>query len=166
MDLDQKKEQFSNAFIHAAAGAAGFAISKPSLDEDSIDWTISKRGGGGTLRSPKLDLQLKSTAATEVLKEKFVHYPLKVKNYEELRHENVQVARILVLVLIPPDLEQWMEQTEEKLTLRSCAYWMSLRGFAPTTHNSTVTVHLPREQRFDAKSLAAIMTRIGNRELP
>jgi len=32
------------------------------VDEDSIDWQLATAGGQGTLRSPRLDLQLKCTA--------------------------------------------------------------------------------------------------------
>src|ERR1035438_9530389 len=92
VDINQKKEQYSNAFVHAAAAVAGFATSKPSVDDDSIDWTISQRGGGGTLRSPKLDVQLKCTEVAN-FNERCLKYPLPVKNYNELRPDNVQVPR-------------------------------------------------------------------------
>jgi hypothetical protein len=58
MDLNARKEQFSNAFLFAVAAVAGCSVAKPSVDNDSIDWTISNR----LPRRPKLDVQLKCTA--------------------------------------------------------------------------------------------------------
>jgi hypothetical protein len=43
---------------------------------------------------------LKSTARN-LMDTRFIRYPLPVKNYEDLRHENYQVPRILVVVVMP-----------------------------------------------------------------
>jgi Domain of unknown function (DUF4365) len=165
VDINQKKEQYSNAFVHAAAAVAGFATSKPSVDDDSIDWTISQRGGGGTLRSPKLDMQLKCTEVAN-FNEHCLKYPLPVKNYNELRPDNVQVPRILVVVTVPRNVEDWLLLKEDVLSLKNCAYWVSLRGDEPTENVETVTVELPRTQRFDPTALRQIMDRISNGDLP
>jgi hypothetical protein len=165
MDLNQKKEQFSNAFIHAIAAVAGYATAKPSVDDDSIDWTVSQKGGNGALRSPKLDLQLKCTGNPD-FDEDNLRFPLVVKNYDELRPDNVQVPRILVVVTVPMDITEWLILDEGSLALRHCAYWLSLRGRPATQNEETVTVHLPRIQRFDPAALAQIMNRIGNGDPP
>src|SRR5581483_7510794 len=69
MDLSQKKQEFSNAYVKAVAAVCGYATHQPSVDDDSVDLGIAARGGGGTVRSPKLDLQLKCTARHLVGKE-------------------------------------------------------------------------------------------------
>ncbi len=60
--LNQMKEQFSHAYVKAVAAVAGFAWYKPSVDDDSIDLGLAQRGGGGTTRSPRLEIQLKCHA--------------------------------------------------------------------------------------------------------
>ncbi len=62
MHEDQQKEQFSRAYVQAVAACAGFAWSVPSVDDDSIDMTLSQTGGRGTIRSPRLDVQIKCKA--------------------------------------------------------------------------------------------------------
>jgi hypothetical protein len=49
--------------------------------------------------------------------------------------------------------------SEEKLCLRHCGYWLSLAGQPDTENTTTVTVHLPRQQRFDSEALDMLMTR-------
>lgn len=165
LDAKQQKEQYSNAFIHAAAAVAGFATAKPSVDDDSIDWTLSQRGGTGAIRSPKLDVQLKCTEIATLL-ETDVRYRLDLKNYDELRPTNVQTPRILVVVLVPEDMGTWFLMDETTLALRSCAYWYSLRGMPPTANLDNITLHIPRVQRFDAIALSQMMARIGQGNPP
>ena len=165
LDPSLMKEQFSEAYIKAVVSVAGLIMSKPSLDIDSIDWTISQRGGGGTTRSPRLDVQLKCTSRN-VLGQVNITFPLVLKNYDDLRHENYQVPRILVVVIVPTDPETWLKQDETALAMNHCGYWLSLRGCPPTTSTSTVNVHLPRTQQFTVNALTDIMSRIGRQELP
>lgn len=37
MEISQRKEQFSRAYVLAVAAAAGYAWYQPSVDDDSID---------------------------------------------------------------------------------------------------------------------------------
>lgn len=165
MDLSAQKEQFSRAYVQAVAAVTGFAWSVPSVDDDSIDMTLSDRGGRGTLRSPKLDLQLKCHASLAPTEPTF-SFPIKIKNYDDLRDESVMVPRILVVVLVPERVEEWMSHSEESLALRRCGYWVSLHGLPPTTNTSTVSIEIPRVQCFDPENLAQIMDRIRSGDLP
>ncbi len=92
MELNRQKEQFGNAFIHAAAAAAGLATCRPGVDEDSVDWIIHQSGGSGTIRSPRLEVQLKCTACPEGDTEGF-RYPLGTKNYRDLIRVDLLVPR-------------------------------------------------------------------------
>lgn len=165
MDPQKQKEEFSNAFIQAAAAVAGFSLSKPVPDDDSIDWCLHDRGGRGTIRSPRLELQLKCTGSPD-FSEEALRFPLEVGNYNDLVPTNVMVPRILVVVTVPNAIGDWLVLDEAGLLLRSCAYWVSLRGWPPSANDFSVTVRLPRTQRFDGAALAAIMDRVRNSELP
>jgi hypothetical protein len=59
MHIDQRKEQFSRAYVHAVASVAGFSLASPVVDDDSVDVIFCSRGKGGTLRAPRLEAQLK-----------------------------------------------------------------------------------------------------------
>jgi hypothetical protein len=165
MDENQQKEQFSNAYFRAVVATAGYNVYKPEVDDDSVDWGMSVRGGKGTLRSPKVELQLKCTSQ-DVVREDHIAYPLPVKNYHDLRHTDYQVPRILVVVVVPKDVNSWLVQTEDSLTLHHCGYWLSLRGFEDVANVATITVELPRTQVFGVADVRQIMQRVAGGGFP
>jgi hypothetical protein len=165
MDENAQKEQFCRAYVQAVAAVAGFAWSEPSVDDDSIDLTLSARGGGGTVRSPRLDLQLKCHAQVTPAAPSF-SFPVKIKNYDDLRDDTVMVPRILVVVLVPDDISDWMQHTEPELLLRRCGYWCSLRGLEPTQNKQTVSVSIDRANLFSPDGLGQIMERLRTGGLP
>ncbi|HEX5446146.1 MAG TPA: DUF4365 domain-containing protein [Pirellulales bacterium] len=165
MDLNQRKEQYSHAFVKAVAAVAGFAWYKPSVDDDSIDLGLAQRGGGGTVRSPRLEMQLKCHAMAIPVEDSFPFW-LDLKNYDDLRDERVEVRRILVLVLVPDNLAEYLGESEQELAMRRCGYWLSLRGFPPTENDTGQTVRIPRSQRFTVESLQGMMERISQGLLP
>jgi Domain of unknown function (DUF4365) len=154
MDLNARKEQFSNAFLLAVAAVAGCSVAKPSVDNDSIDWTISDRRS----RRPKLDIQLKCTSdanGTAAL----IAFALKKKNYDDLTVTNLISPRILVLVVVPELIEDWIALNQNELALRHRAFWMSLVGQPPTTNETSVTIHIPRSQALTVESLDELMAK-------
>ena len=162
-----RKEQFSEAYVKAIAAVAGCAWAKPSVDDDSIDLTLSRRRmpGGGARQAPKLDVQLKCHAADMPADGDDLSFELSPKNYDDLRDPSVCSPRILVIVLVPADIAGWIEQTEAELVLRRCAYWLSLRGL-PEGKPSGKTVRLNRGNVFSARALEDIMDRVGRDESP
>src|SRR5579871_605214 len=125
VDVNQQKEQFGNAFIQAVTAVAGFALYKPSPDNDSVDWGIAAGGEAQTPRRPRLELQLKCTAQAPMATDTFP-FELKIKNYNDLRVEKLFVPRILVVVTVPVKTEQWLELSDKQLILRHSACWLSL----------------------------------------
>jgi hypothetical protein len=159
------KEQFSHSFVGAIASIAKFSIYKPSVDDDSIDIGFCMKGGGGTRCSPRLEAQLKCTSA-DILKNDCLHFPLTKKNYDELRIENVHIPRILIVVLIPDNIQECIQHSEEEaLILKRCGYWVSLRGLPESKNQSSVTISIPRKNIFSVDSLCNIMTKVGNAQI-
>jgi hypothetical protein len=165
MDLSQKKQEFSRAYVKAVAAVCGYATKDVSVDDDSVDLSLAARGGNGTVRSPQLDMQLKCTAQ-DIIGNTTVNFPLPIKNYDDLRPENLMVPRILVVVAVPDDVADWIHHSEERLHLRRCGYWFSLRGMPPTENTETVTVNIPRIQFFDVAGVTGIMDRVAMGAFP
>ncbi len=113
MDINLQKEEFSYAYIYAVASSAGYSFQKPSRSQDvsGIDISITGSVSDDTLYESQLDLQVKSTSLS-ILNEETIRYPLKLKNYNELRKQKTIAPRILVLVLIPENLNEWLNQSE------------------------------------------------------
>ena len=160
-----QQEQFSLAYVSAVASTAGFSVHHHVVDQDGIDVTIATHGGLGTVRSPRIDAQVKSQVAG--LPAKFPwSYALKVENFNKLRGDDFMVPRILIVVALPKDVDGWLGQSGKQLSLRHCGYWVSLRDEPASTNTENVTVHLPKKQRFSPAQLRAIMLRVGQGGLP
>ena len=97
--------------------------------------------------------------------ETFSH-SIKLKNYNDLRIEQILVPRILVVVLVPDDPDDWLAHTEAELAFRRCGYWSSLRGLPASANATGQTVRMSRRRTFTIEAVRAIMTRIGNGGLP
>lgn len=161
VDSNQRKEQFSYAYLYAIASTAGysFQLANRPMDFDSIDAIIAGGSGQGIVRYPRLELQIKCTSL-DLMNDEAIRYPLSIKNYNDLRVENIQTPRILAIVIVPDILEQWLAHSEQELCLRHCGYWLSLRGQPPTQNQTSVTVSVPRKNTFDVPGLLSIMQRI------
>jgi hypothetical protein len=165
MDANLRKEQFSRAYVRAVVAAAGYSLSTPEVDEDSVDFTIHTRGGEGSIRSPKVDIQLKCT--DDVREKDPMPFRLKRKNYVDLQGDDFTVARILVVVFVPTDVELWLDHSEERLSLSHCGYWLSLRAAMQLDDQAeSVTVHLPRGQLFSVEQLRRIVENLGSGVYP
>lgn len=153
MDLNTQKSRFSLAHIEAVAARAGFQVEEVVVDRDSVDGTLKADFG----RRPRIEFQAKATAR-DVVRGSYIHFPLPVKNYDDLRLEAIN-PRILIVVVLPSEIENWVNQTDEELCLRHCSYWLSLRGEPATSNQNTVTVHLPMGNVFNGAHLADLMQR-------
>lgn len=166
MDISKQKEQFGHAYVRAVAAVAGFGGTVPSIDDDSIDLILSDRGAEGSIRSPRLEMQLKSTSRQDLLHTNHIAFPLPLKNYEDLRPTNLLVPRILVVTLLPELIGHWLGQSHQELALRRSSYWVSLRGMGPVANETSITVHVPLNQQFTVDALQAIMAMIQGGNAP
>jgi hypothetical protein len=98
--------------------------------------------------------------------DRHIAFPLSVKNYDELRVTNSGVPRILIVVVVPEEISDWLLQDERRMRLFRCGYWMNLFGAPETTNLYTRTVRVPRLQRFTVQSLNAMMVRLGEGNRP
>lgn len=158
MEFNQRKARFSLAYISAVAAHVGYQVCEPVVDDDSVDGILIGQAG----RRPRIEFQAKASSR-ELLQEHHLTFPLSIKNYDDLRAD-VIVPRLLIVVLMPEQQDDWLHHSEEQLCLRHCGYWLSLSGQPDTDNTTTVTVHLPRQQRFDSETLHALMTRAEREE--
>jgi Domain of unknown function (DUF4365) len=161
LDLNAQKDHFSRAVVRAIAAAAGAGATVPELDQNSedIEFTAPDTADGP---GPKLGGQLKCSQNIEPTGETFP-YDLPIKNYRELRWpaNSLYVPRILVLVHVPPNPEDWFSCDPVQIVMRRCAYWMSLAGQPIVDNAATVRVHVPTAQIFNVEALRENLKRPG-----
>ena len=121
-----------------------------------MDGTLLSASG----RRPRIDFQAKATSQS-LGRGDVLHFPLPVKNYDDLRADTL-TPRILIVLLLPRDNSRWLTQNTNELSLRHCAYWLSLAGqqAVPNTHN--VTVHIPTANIFDSARLDVLMRKANS----
>lgn len=168
MPSNTRKEEFSYAHIQAIAAAAGFAVQLKSrpMDIAGLDLVIETPGNlrDGIVAYPKIEAQVKCTAASDIIKDQTIQYPLEVKNYNKLIHPAPLVPQILVVVLVPEDLGNWIQVTETEMMVRKCAYWRSLRGMVETENTETITISIPRENLLTPHALSRLMIQVAKRQ--
>ena len=153
MDLNTQKARFSLAFIEAVASRAGFQVEETKVDLDSVDGALK----GDLGRRPRIEFQAKATAR-DLVRGDHIHFPLPIKNYEDLSDETIN-PRILIVLIMPNEIDEWVNQTHEELCLRHCAYWMSLKEAPATSNVHSVTVQVPLGNVFNSAQLITMMQR-------
>lgn len=142
----------SLTYVQAIAAGAGYTCGEPpGPDRDSIDIQIA---AGGNMR-PKLDLQLKASIRLAGDADAF-SYPLKMKNYNDLRVET-QTPRLLVVLDLPPKQNTWLKVSIKQLVMKRAAYWLSLRNLPESTNKKSVSVLIPRANVFDVAALTTLL---------
>lgn len=157
MARTSQQECFGDVFLLAVAAVAGCAISQRRPDDDSIDWTLSCKL---LSRRPKLDVQMKTMSADPGNGET-IRYRLKKKNYNDLILTNLLAPRVLVLVTLPTNMDDWLSLTAEQLVLRRCGYWVSLAGEPQRDNEVSVTVSIPRQNLLTPEAVSQIMKTIN-----
>jgi hypothetical protein len=103
MNPRQHQGQHGEGFVYAMASSAGLLVSRPSLDIDGIDWLIGYPGQVGTVRSPKIEVQVKSWSTPEG-DDSVWTYRMRLGHYNALAGGGFEIRRYLVLVIVPADV--------------------------------------------------------------
>lgn len=156
-----QKEEFSIAYIHAIAALAKCNVGNWRIDNDSVDISLraSVPDGRQTIY-PQIDIQLKCTDQ-EIFFEDGIHFPLKIKNYNDLTARVIN-QRLLVVVCVPEGVENWAEQNFEKLSLKKCGYWSAPSRFPISENQTVVTLKIPYENIFSSDNLIKAMKIIAD----
>jgi Domain of unknown function (DUF4365) len=154
MTTEQVMEHLSRAYLHALCSVEYVKFDTSIIDDDSVDATISYTGTPSLpdgldaptdkkqSRSPKIDVQLKSTASLDRLGNGTISFPLKKKNYDDLR-SFTGTPRLLIVLDLPSISDEWLKLTQDELAIRKCAYWLNLLDMPENPNIESVTVHIP-----------------------
>lgn len=162
---NEQKQQLSIAYVHVIASRAGYACQVKTPDLESVDVMISASGRvheTSVCGSPRLEIQLKASSTLRLKADHF-SFPLPRKNYEDLRAKSM-VPKVLVVLMLPEDPGEWLDVNEERMIVKRSAYWASLAGKPARSNTTSVTVRLPRSQRFTVDQLQDMMKRVSREE--
>ncbi len=163
MTPNQRQEEISKAYLHAVAAQCGFAVGQWSQDHGCVDVTVGAPHtvGTGFLARPKIDVQLKATTQAGLEHDDFVSWSLDIDHYDSLRMD-ASVPHLLVVLLLPSNVDEAVEHTVDHLLIRRCAYWVNMTGQPPAKSGAgSHTVPLPKSQVFSPTALRDILETVS-----
>ena len=166
MSIDTKsQEAISLSYFLAVAATKNIVTNSKKRDDFSIDLDISKHVtlNTGVVFTAQINVQLKSTNSSHEysINEDCITYYLKAKNYNDLV-ASTAVPIILALLILPEEESSWVCQDVDKLILRKCMYWVSLKGLPATDNSSSVAVKIPLSQVVTGDNLENLLIKEGN----
>lgn len=159
------KEGFSEAYVRAIAARAGCYVQRRFDDVDRIDGDIRSYSDEGRFPSAPLEFQLKASTTADV-QDDAVIYDLSAAAHNRLCARQSSAPSILILVVMPQRLDDWLLESEEDLLLRRAAYWLSLEGREPTANANSKRIRIPRDNQLTVDSLYRIMRLVAEDEFP
>jgi len=160
------KEEISLAYVLAVAATRGFSTEITRVDSDSIDVTIRYNGyldpQFSTLYSPEIKLQLKATSSPN-LREEYIHFPLSIKNYNDLKARS-GTPRLLVVLCLNEEKANWLKHSPDELVFKKCAYFLNLKGYPDTKNDTSVTVKIPSGNLFSPELVYDLMLKTSKEE--
>ena len=164
---NHRQESLSKTYVRAIAAQAGLICSEPGYDYgiDLCLRAVQHRGQRFSDAGLQLDLQLKSTTRAGI-SESEIRFELEVNHYDSLRSAETHCPRLLVVFIMPEEEEAWVSQSEEELSLRHAAYWLSLRNAPPTSARKSIRVSLPRSNLFSVQAVNDWMNHIRKGSAP
>lgn len=160
------QEELSLAYVRTVASHLGYSVEEVRKDRDSVDLHICAKGRLAdhvTLESPVLAVQVKSSHVIEMREIDF-SFPIKLKNYNDLRRTKLQIPVVLIVLAFPPERQRWINWTPEQLELRQCAFWHSLYGAPETTNTTSCSVTISKSRTFNPESLRELMLKVASEE--
>lgn len=164
------KAGLSSSYIRAVANVAGYSISFIDPEADfGIDATVAELGVRNNGRNfdtgRNLQIQLKSTTLGRIREtDTEIIYDLSNKTYNDLVYSGVLTPRILVILVLPDEKEEWLTHSIEMLILKRCAFWTYLCGLPEKENESSTTaVHINKARVFCPETLKRIMEKVSSR---
>lgn len=155
------EEDISISYLRAVAVKAEVVFELVHRDTESKDVQLSKvvLNDSGQPFESIIFAQLKATCSSTTITEDadYFYYDLKAKNYNDLCGQSSN-TKILALLILPHDKEDWVSQNVNELTIKKCMYWVSFQGELPTDNTTTKRVAIPKTNVLDCDALLNIMS--------
>ena len=165
MPINAQKENLGQAYVRAVIASVGYNYAKEENDF-GIDGTIKDvavRGDRYYTNGFSIDYQLKSSWDVTFEENELV-YDLESKNYNDLALWEGSSPAILILLVLPRDVNEWVNFSQDGLTIRNCAWWCSLAGQPATENGATKRIRIPIDQVFSPDTLRELMAKVRRGE--
>jgi hypothetical protein len=159
------KEELSYAYLHALGAKVGYSCDRPYKDRDSIDVQVKARfdeGVGIEFTSPEISFQLKATVHCEITDGKF-KFDLPIKNYQDLKKKH-PFPRLLMVLVLPKEHDDWLTVDSEKLIARTCCYWCNILPLEGVENKKMKRIEIYTSNLLTPETLKKLMEKAAKRE--
>ena len=165
----------SEAYLSAITAVAGYpcTIEPRRTDFIGVDASIKvieDFGPKAKLSNFTVSIQLKSTSTALVWsKDNTYSYDVDIGIYNKYRSIRSGDLMLLLLLVLPPrhNATRWLSCTECQLSIKGCAYWVSLFGAQDKPNNSsTVAIKINKRDRISVSALKKMMKDFSVTEQP
>jgi hypothetical protein len=163
------ESELSYAYLHAVASRVGCECQMTGRHSDGMGVDarlfVDEDFGAEAIQSRfTVEFQLKASSRALSLVKGRYSYRLRKDYYDKLRRTDIESPLLLVVLQLPKNPQEWLRCTPQALTLKRCAYWVSLYNAPASTNESYQTVHLPRANLFSGEMLRGLLARFARRE--
>lgn len=158
------EEALCEAYVQTIAAWARVAVSTRRHDH-GIDGSfrhIDKIRGRRSESGIALDFQLKASKKWSLDSTNAnIIYDLEAKTYNDLA--NYLAPCILILLCLPQEANEWVEQCEDYLLLRKCGYYWEKPDHEGTLNSATKRISVPRDQLLTPNAVLRLLTRTNSK---
>lgn len=160
LSFQQRQGLHGEGFLFAMASSAGLLVTRSSLDVDGVDWLLAFPGPAGTVRSPKIEAQVKTWSKPQGDAEAW-HFRMSIEHFNALAGRGFELRRYLVLITVPDETECYARCDDTGMCLSHAAYWVSLVEHEPVlalgTGPKTRTVLVPKRNLLSPATLRSLV---------
>lgn len=165
------ESELSYAYLHAVASKAGLncKVENRHGDNYGIDAQVDYFAPiSGTYRTDvSLRIQLKATIKKGTETVTHISYPFKgIDQYNRLRNNAGEPHRILIVLFLSNNPEEWLHISPEELLLKKAAYWVCLYGAEKADTETSKTIYLPKANLLTAENIITLCQDIGKGIIP
>lgn len=156
--------ELSYAYLHALAAKAGMNCQAANIHKDGfgVDAELSHnvKGNNDELNEAYIDVQLKATV--KPLTDLGSHYSYFLsggnqgKRFEELKDHRHHHYRILAVLQLPNNPDEWLSVSADSLIIKNAAWFVNLYNCKDQVENSGKTVYLPKQSLLTPEALIEV----------
>ena len=171
MTIQNIESELSYAYLHAVCSKAGLSCKQGDRHDDGagVDAEIIYRGKlkHTYLTEIQLNIQLKATTTQPVVSGKGFSYFLQgIERYDKLRTNDSSIYKILVVLFLPENSDDWLNCSEEELVMKKAAYWVNLYGAPAVNTTSGTTIYIPTSNILTPEALVNLVNLAVNDNIP
>jgi hypothetical protein len=158
----------SDAYLNVISSVTDFPYTPGKRQHDLLkidgQFAVKRDFGPDAKRNMfTIYLQLKATSEQLVWKRGRCRYEIDIGLYNEFRTIKTTEPMYLVVLILPKKHEQckWLTYTTAAVSIKGCAYWVSLYGAPEVKNKSGVTITIRRSNMVTAESLRKLVSQFA-----